>query len=133
MLLTALDEFDSEPDGKIQGPTFIMRFLRIMHETQVTADRDKIERFGLYIAPDSPAEEWYVDTGSLIRVWADFESEFRSRFPGIQKAKKTTAELEREMVNLVLKTEDLDKIEPYGGVEVETYKVHAKKLFELAK
>jgi hypothetical protein len=43
------------------------------------------------------------------------------------------AELEREMVDLVLKTEDLDKIELYGGVEVETYKIHAKKLFELAK
>lgn len=104
-----------------------------MHEAQITADRDKVERFGLYLAPDSPAEEWYVDTGSPIRVWADFETEFRSRFPGIQKAKKTAAELEREMLELVLKTEDLDKTESYGGVEVETYKVHAKKLFELAK
>jgi hypothetical protein len=104
-----------------------------MHETQVTAEHNKIERFRLYITLDSPAEEWYIDTGSLIRVWADFETKFQSRFPGIQKVKKTTAELEREMVDLVLKTEDLDKIEPYGGVEVETYKVHVKKLFELAK
>ena len=37
------------------------------------------------------------------------------------------------MLELVLKTDDLDKTESYGGVEVETYKVHAKKLFELAK
>jgi hypothetical protein len=133
MQLTNLDEFDGEPDGKIQGPTFILRFLRVMHETQITTDRDKVERFGLYLAPDSPAEEWYVDTGNTIRVWADFETEFRSRFPGIQKVKKTGAELEREMLELVVKTEDLDKTELYGGVEVETYKVHAKKLFELAK
>jgi hypothetical protein len=104
-----------------------------MHETQVTADCDKIEPFRLYIVLDSPAEEWYVDTGSLIRVWADFKTEFQSRFPGIQKVKKTTAKLKREMVDLVLKTEDLDKIELYGGVKVEMYKVHMKKLFELAK
>src|ERR1700733_9285366 len=133
MQLTNLDEFDGEPDGKIQGPTFLLRFLRVMHETQVTTDGDKIQRFGLYLTPDSPAEEWYVDTGSLIKIWVNFETEFKNRFPGVQKAKKTAAELEREMLGLVLKTDDLDKTESYGGVEVETYKVHAKKLFEIAK
>jgi hypothetical protein len=133
MPLTTLEEFDGEPDGKIQGPTFIMRFLRIMHETQVTADRDKIERFGLYIMPDSPAEEWYANMGSIIRAWTTFEIEFRSRFPGVQKAKKTGAELEREMLEMELKADDLDKTESYGGVEVEAYKVHAKKLLEMAK
>ena len=66
-------------------------------------------------------------------MWANFEAEFWSRFPRIQKAKKTSMELEREMVELVLKVEDLDKTEAYSGVEVETYKVHAKKLFEMAK
>lgn len=66
-------------------------------------------------------------------MWTNFETEFRSRFPGIQKAKKTSMELEREMVELVLKAEDLDKTEVYGGVEVETYKVHVKKLFEMVK
>jgi hypothetical protein len=133
MQLTNLDEFDGEPDGKIQGPTFILRFLRLMYETQVTEDYDKVQRLGLYLTPDSPAEEWYIDTGSQITAWADFEAEFRTRFPGTQKAKKTTAELEREMLELVLRADDLDKTEPYGGVEVETYKVHAKKLLELAK
>lgn len=133
MQLTNLDEFDGEPDGKIQGPVFLLRFLRVMHEAKITDDHEKVTRFGLYLTPDSPAEEWYVDAGSLHRVWANFEAEFRSRFPGIQKAKKTSTELEREMVELVLKAEDLDKTEAYGGVEVETYKVHAKKLFEMAK
>ncbi|KAF8233513.1 hypothetical protein L208DRAFT_1266384, partial [Tricholoma matsutake] len=89
--------------------------------------------FGLYLAPDSPAKEWYVNMGSLNRVWANFETGFQSRFPGIQKAKKMSAELEREMVELVLKVEDLDKTELYGGVEVDMYKVHAKKLFKMVK
>src|ERR1700733_7753127 len=51
MQLTNLDEFDGEPDGKIQGPTFLLRFLRVMHETQVTTDGDNIQRFGLYLTP----------------------------------------------------------------------------------
>jgi hypothetical protein len=37
------------------------------------------------------------------------------------------------MLELVLKVEDLDKMEVYGGVEVEAYKVHVKKLFDMAK
>ena len=46
----------------------------------------------------------------------------------MQKAKKMVAELEREMLEIELKVDDLDKMELYGGVEVETYKIHAKKL-----
>ena len=104
-----------------------------MHETQTTTDGDKVQQFGLYLTPDSPAEEWYTNTGSQILAWANFKAKFKSRFPGVQKAKKTAAELEREMLELVLKMDDLDKMESYGGVEVETYKVHVKKLFELVK
>jgi hypothetical protein len=133
MQLTNLEEFDGELDGKTQGPVFLLRFLRVMHKAQVTDDHKKIVRFGLYLAPGSPAEEWYVDTGSVSKLWANFEAEFRNRFPGVQKAKKMTAELEREMVELVLKVEDLDRMEVYSGVEVEAYKVHTKKLFDMAK
>lgn len=62
-----------------------------------------------------------------------FKGGFRAQFSGIQKVKKTSAELEREMIELELKVEDLDKTELYGGVEVETHKIHAKKLLDLAK
>ena len=58
---------------------------------------------------------------------------FRTQFPGIQKAKKTAAELQREMVELTLTVDELDKMELYGGVEVETYKIHVKKLLDMAK
>ena len=123
---------DSErsPMGKV-GECKDLQFLRIMHETQVTADCDKIEQFRLYITPDSPAEEWYANMGSIIKAWTTFESDFRSRFPRVQKAKKTGAELEREMLKMELKADELDKTELYGGVEVEAYKVHAKKLLEM--
>jgi hypothetical protein len=71
--------------------------------------------------------------GKVIVSWSIFKTQFKARFPGIQKAKKTSAELQREMLELELKVEDLDKMELYGGVEVETYKIHVKKLLDLAK
>lgn len=104
-----------------------------MDDLQVTVDRDLIWRCGRYFTPDSPAEEWYASTGSVCTSWTTFEAEFRTRFPGVKKAKKTSAELEREMIEIELKVDDLDKTEMYGGVEVETYKIHAKKLLDLAK
>jgi hypothetical protein len=133
MQLTYLEEFDGEPDGALQGPTFIMRFSRAMDELQITEDRERIRRIGNYLSPDSPAEEWYASTGGVSASWSAFETQFKARFPGIQKAKKTSAELQREMLELELKVDELDKTELYGGVEVETYKIHAKKLLDLAK
>ena len=133
MQLTHVEEFDGEPDGKQQGPAFFQRFSRVMDELQVTSERDRIRRIGTYFVPDSPAEEWYTSEGSIQTQWSVFETAFRTRFPGIQKAKKTAAELQREMVELTLTVDELDKTELYGGVEVETYKIHAKKLLDMAK
>jgi hypothetical protein len=104
-----------------------------MDELQVTSERDRIRRIGTYFVPDSPAEEWYTSEGRVQTQWSAFETAFRTRFPGIQKAKKTAAELQREMVELTLTVDELDKTELYGGVEVETYKIHAKKLLDMAK
>ena len=78
-------------------------------------------------------EEWYASTGSVCTAWATFEAGFKARFPGVQKAKKMVAELEREMLEIELKVDDLDKTELYGRVEVETYKIHTKKLLDFAK
>jgi hypothetical protein len=67
-----------------------------MHKTQITADYDKVQQLGLYLTLDSPAEEWYINIGSQIRTWADFETKFRSRFPGVQKIVKYCARLKSD-------------------------------------
>lgn len=41
--------------------------------------------------------------------------------------------MEKELCKTVLKMEDLDKTEMYEGVELETYKVYANKLLDLAR
>jgi hypothetical protein len=55
------------------------------------------------------------------------------RFPGAEAAKKTAPELEREMLEMRLVTEELDKTEMHLGVDVETHKIFADKLLDLAK
>jgi hypothetical protein len=49
MQLTNLEEYDGEPDGKLQGPTFILRFMHVIEELKITADRDLISRIGKYL------------------------------------------------------------------------------------
>jgi len=131
MQLTNLEEFDGEPDGKLQGPTSYYGH-RVMEELKITADRDLISRIGKYLTPDSPAEEWYASTGNMINSWNAFETQFKTRFPGIQKARKRCGVAE-EMVELELRVEDLDKTELYGGVEVERTRSMPRSLLDLAK
>jgi len=113
MPITNLDEFTGEPDGNVQGPTFLVQFLRVIDKLQVKGDSEMIWRIGRYLTPDSEAKEWYAEMGSMITSWSIFATEFRVRFLGIQKAKKTSAELKREMIGLELKVDDLDKTDMY--------------------
>jgi len=65
-------------------------------------DPAKIENFQNYLGSDSPAEEWYKDEAKKLAKWMDFELAFFTKFPMMDKAKKTVVELERELVGLRL-------------------------------
>jgi hypothetical protein len=86
-----------------------------------------------YLALNSSAEEWYTDEGSKETSWQGFEASFIARFPGAEAVKKTKPELEREILEMSLGTEELNKTEMHLGVAVETHKIFADKLLDLAK
>jgi hypothetical protein len=86
-----------------------------------------------YLKSDSPAEEWYTDEGSNEKSWQMFEAKFLARFPGAEAAKKTAPELEREILEMRLATKELDKTDMHLGVAMETHKIFADKLLDLAK
>jgi hypothetical protein len=86
-----------------------------------------------YLVSDSPVEEWYTDEGSKETSWQGFEAKFLARFPGAEAAKKTELELEREILEMRLGTKELNKTETHLGVAVETHKIFADKLLDLAK
>ena len=78
-----------------------------VNNSNLNTDPAKIENFQNYLGSDLPAEEWYEDEGKMLTKWTDFELAFFTKFPTMDKAKKTVVELERELVGLRLRVEDL--------------------------
>ena len=86
-----------------------------VNNSNMNTDAVKIENFQNYLGSDSPAEEWYEATGKVLTKWPEFELVFFTKFPMMDKAKKTAVELERELAGLKLRVEDLGKKEKYRG------------------
>jgi hypothetical protein len=128
-----IEPFGGEINKTIQPKDFLKTFQRTMWYLAITSDKDHIECFVDHLVSDSPAEEWYADKGSMEILWQAFGTKLLARFSGAEAAKKTAPELEREMLEMRLKTEDMDKMEMHLGVAVETHKVFADKLLDLAK
>lgn len=128
-----IELFSGELDGNVQPKDFLKAFRRTMRNLSITSEVERIECFIDYLVSNSPAEEWYIDEGSNETSWQGFEASFIVRFPGAEAAKKTKSELEREILEMRLGTEELNKTETHLGVTVETHKVFADKLLDLAK
>lgn len=103
-----------------------------MMEFNKNADSEKIMAFISYLTPGSPADKWYESEGQQEVSWKSFMTKFKARFPAVEEAKKSTPDLEQEMEGLVLTMDNVGKTELFGGVQVETHKIHAKKILDLA-
>jgi hypothetical protein len=66
-------------------------------------------------------------------TWSELESAFKTRFPNVKKAMKTSPELERELGAMRIKTEELGKTEKYKGEDIYTHIIFAEKILDLAK
>jgi hypothetical protein len=128
-----IEPFGGELNRNMQPKDFLKTFQRTMRNLSVTSNKERIECFMDYLASNSPAEEWYTDEGSKETSWQGFEASFIVRFPGAEAAKKTKPELEREILEMSLGTEELNKTEMHLGVAVETHKIFTDKLLDLAK
>jgi hypothetical protein len=84
---------------------------------------------------DSPAEEWYTDQDTPVTkpTWENFETAFKACFPGVQKAKKSLADLERELANLRLDKKTLVATVVYRGQDAWSHVVFTEKALDLAK
>jgi len=104
-----------------------------INNSNMNSDEAKITNFQNYLGSDSPAEEWYEETGKALNKWPEFEAAFFDKFPTMEKAKKTAVELERELAGLKLQVEDLGKKEKYGGQEVWSHIAFAENALDLAR
>ena len=113
---------------------FLKKFNCAMHEAHVSSDTALIRAFGDYLKTDSPAEEWYTDQDTPVTkpTWENFETAFKARFPGVQKVKKSLADLERELANLRLDKKTLAATVAYGGQDAWSHVIFAEKALDLA-
>ena len=126
-------EFTGTQEDTIQPLDFLKAIKRAFLANGTTTDEQKTGLFELYLKSDSPAEEWYNETKTPEKSWADLEKEFRARFPNVKKAMKTAPELERELGAMRITTEELGKTEKFRGEEVYTHMIFAEKILDLAK
>ena len=130
-----VDFFIGDGSDKQQPVDFLKKFNRAMRDSRITTDIALIKAFGDYLKTDSPAEDWYTnqDTPNTKPAWDDFETTFKTRFPGVQKAKKSPADLERELSELKLDKKTLAATVAYGGQDAWSHVVFAEKALDLAK
>jgi hypothetical protein len=132
---SSMDLFSGDGDDKQQPVDFLKKFRRAMRDTRTTQDALLVKAFGDYLKTDSPAEEWYTNQNTLTTAptWDALEIAFRNRFPGVQKAKKSLADLERELSMLKLDEKTLATTMSYGGQDAWSHVVFAEKALDLAK
>jgi hypothetical protein len=135
MAFTKIDFFIGDGSDKQQPVDFLKKFNRAMCDSRVTTDIALIKAFGDYLKTDSPAEDWYTDqdTPNTKPAWDVFETAFKTHFPGVQKAKKSPADLERELSELKLDKKTLAATVAYGGQDAWSHIVFAEKALDLAK
>jgi hypothetical protein len=133
MQLENIPEFSGTQEDLIQPLDFLKKIKRAFLANGLTTDDQKIGFFELYLKSDSPAEEWYNVDATAKKVWSNLEQEFKTRFPNIKKATKSTQELERELGGMRILPEVLGKTEKYMGEDVYTHTIFAEKILDLAK
>ncbi|KAJ6481031.1 hypothetical protein C8R45DRAFT_831845 [Mycena sanguinolenta] len=120
--------FSGDPEtatnpNAITPSTFIKKFRAHMRDLTNMGDKERIDALLDYLVEDSPAEKWYKD----------LKAAFATRFPGPQKAERTTQEWERELAGMKLKVEELDTTVQVSGAPVFAHVHFASKLLETAK
>ena len=129
---TPVNYFSGNGGDKQQPVDFLKKFHCAMHESNITSEAALVKA---YLKTDSPAEEWYIDqeTPANKPAWGNFENTFKVHFPGVQKAKKSLADLERKLSKLRLNKKTLATTINYGGQDAWSHIVFAEKVLDLAK
>jgi hypothetical protein len=132
--MESIPNFTGTQKDEISSADFLKKFRRNMTMLgQTNDDQAKIDAFQDYLGTDSPAEEWYNDANTPKLTWTAFQKAFETRFPCISAVKKTPIELERELVALRLRMDDLGKTEKYAGQVVHAHIAFAERALDLVK
>ena len=130
-----VDFFIGDGSDKQQPVDLLKKFNHAMCNSRITTDITLLKAFGNYLKTHSPAEDWYTnqDTPNTKPAWDNFETVFKTHFPGVQQAKKSPADLERELSKLKLDKKTLVATVAYGGQDAWSHVVFVEKALDLVK
>ena len=128
----------TEFSGSHKDMTQPSEFLKIVGRSlmgpgQVATDDQKIGAVGCWLKTGSPAKTWFNKTSTPKTKYAKFAQAFKTEFKDVEKAEKSAPELEREIAEMRIKTEDLGRAEKYRGQDVYTHIIFAEKILDPAK
>jgi len=135
MSTISVPEFSGEPGDEVQPVDFLKKFRLYTQAFSITDESVKIEAFGDHLKTGSAAETWFNSQAlgtKKVTTWAALEQAFNTRFPGLEKAKKTNIDYQHELLALRLEIGELGKLVKYGGVEVWSHTAFAEKVYSLA-
>ncbi|KAG1720792.1 uncharacterized protein EDB91DRAFT_1064697 [Suillus paluster] len=112
---------------------FFRSFNRAMREQLVKTDSDKIEAFKDYLRTGLQAEAWFNGLGLAEKAtWIMFTTVFRTHWPPVTIAEKTKAEYKLELLEHVLKNEEVGKRTTLYDKECWSHVAWAAKALQLA-
>ncbi|VDC06781.1 unnamed protein product [Peniophora sp. CBMAI 1063] len=98
-------------------------------------DAKTLRAFKSCLKSGSKANDWFLEceTNSTITNASSLESQFNTKYPALEKAKKTADDLAADLMALRLKEADLGRTVKVGGVEMWAHRAYATEAIELAK
>lgn len=124
--------FAGTKEDEIQPSEFIKIFRRATRGS-FSSKESWIDGISDYLKSGSPAEKWFNKDDTPKKTWVVFKPAFEAEFPDIARAEKTNQDLERELLAMRLRVEDLGKTERYANEDVWTHVAFAQKALDLAR
>ena len=124
--------FAGTGNDEVQPSEFIKIFRRATRGS-FTDEESWIDGLGDYLKTGSPAETWFLKADTPKKVWTAFKTAFEKEFPDVGRAEKTAQDLERELLAMRLRVENLGKTERYANDDVWTHVAFAQRALDLAR
>jgi hypothetical protein len=124
--------FAGTGNDEVQPSEFIKIFRRATRGS-FTDEGSWIVGLGDYLKTGSPAEAWFLLGTTPKKTWTTFKPAFEKEFPDIGRAEKTPQDLERELLAMRLRPENLGKTERYANDDVWTHVAFAQRALDLAR
>ena len=124
--------FAGTGNDEVQPSEFVKIFRRATRGS-FTDDESWIDGLGDYLKTGSPAETWFNQKTTPKKAWPAFKVAFETEFPDVGRAEKTPQDLERELLAMRLRTENLGQTERYANDDVWTHVAFAQRALDLAR